>query len=254
MKTADATNGRRDTPILAAREPQKSTQRRGDHNRTTLISALESLLTEQAFEDISVAAISRRAGLSRSGFYFYFPSKFGVLAALVDDLTDDILRSPPMVPNAARRIDRQTVVDALMQEIAGLLSSEDLTLQACRTAKHLDPALSERIDLLEDAVVTKVRLHLAAASRSVGLDPLCNNAAEFTALIRVLTAITARTAYGDQRFIAKGGTADDSLRIVRKLWLHALWGPTIINQFVQTSPTSLPRPIASAAAPPSREP
>lgn len=249
MKTADTTSGQRAEPIPVP-TPRKSTQRRGDRNRIAITSALESLLTEQALDGISVAAICRRAGLSRSGFYFYFPSKFGVLAALVEDLTDNVLRSPPMVPAAGRRIDRQTVVDALIQEIADLLGSDDPTLEACRTAKHLDPGLWERVGLLEDAVITKVRLHLAAASRSVGIDPICNNAAEFTTLIRVLTATTARTSYGDHNFLTKGGTVDDSLKIVQKLWLHTLWRPATINQF---APTSSPSPIAPATAPPSRE-
>ena len=43
-----------------------------DQRRAALLESLETLLRESRLEDINIADISRRAGLTRSAFYFYF--------------------------------------------------------------------------------------------------------------------------------------------------------------------------------------
>ena len=44
---------------------------------------VRDLLQERSFADLSVSTISERAGVARSGFYFYFDSKYAVLAVIV---------------------------------------------------------------------------------------------------------------------------------------------------------------------------
>jgi TetR/AcrR family transcriptional regulator, ethionamide resistance regulator len=57
---------------------------RGDQRRLALLAALEALIEERTYHDIGVAEISKRAGVSRSAFYFYFPGKAAAVAALLD--------------------------------------------------------------------------------------------------------------------------------------------------------------------------
>lgn len=66
---------------------------RGDERRAALLDALDGLLREQRLEDINVAEISRRAGVTRSAFYFYFESKAVAVAALLDDFYTDVERA-----------------------------------------------------------------------------------------------------------------------------------------------------------------
>ena len=40
------------------------------------------------FADLSVSTISERAGVARSGFYFYFDSKYAVLALILADASE----------------------------------------------------------------------------------------------------------------------------------------------------------------------
>ena len=61
---------------------------RGDARRDALLGALEELLREQSLEEVNVAEISRRAGVTRSAFYFYFESKAIAVMALMQDLYD----------------------------------------------------------------------------------------------------------------------------------------------------------------------
>jgi AcrR family transcriptional regulator len=61
---------------------------RGDDRRDALLEALDDLLREQTLEEVNVAEISRRAGVTRSAFYFYFESKAMAVMALMQDLYD----------------------------------------------------------------------------------------------------------------------------------------------------------------------
>jgi AcrR family transcriptional regulator len=61
---------------------------RGDARRDALLDALEELLREQSLEEVNVADISRRAGVTRSAFYFYFESKAIAVMALMQGLYD----------------------------------------------------------------------------------------------------------------------------------------------------------------------
>jgi AcrR family transcriptional regulator len=58
-------------------------QRRGDKQRQAIVQAVRELLEEKPFAELSVSTISDRAGVARSGFYFYFDSKYAVLAHIL---------------------------------------------------------------------------------------------------------------------------------------------------------------------------
>jgi len=63
----------------------KSThQRRSRQTRDKLLNALEDLLKEQDFADISVAAIAAKAGVSAASIYRRFDSKQGFIPVLFD--------------------------------------------------------------------------------------------------------------------------------------------------------------------------
>ena len=55
-------------------EPQGRPSR-GDRQRAAITLAVRELPGQCSFADLSVTAISERAGVARSGFYLYFDSK-----------------------------------------------------------------------------------------------------------------------------------------------------------------------------------
>jgi AcrR family transcriptional regulator len=57
---------------------------------TAILDATRALLAEVPLHELSVAQIIAAAGISRATFYFYFGSKFGVLAALVEHAIAEI--------------------------------------------------------------------------------------------------------------------------------------------------------------------
>ncbi|WP_231748814.1 TetR/AcrR family transcriptional regulator [Mycobacterium sp. M26] len=58
-----------------------------------MYAATARLMEREAFADISVAQILTEANVSRATFYFYFSSKFSVLAGLLEAAMEDIFRT-----------------------------------------------------------------------------------------------------------------------------------------------------------------
>ena len=97
-----------------AADPTPTARRsRGDLQREAIVSAVRQLLQEGSFADLSVSTISERARIARSGFYFYFESKYDVLALILAEATHELEeltqyfapRAPGETPTAfARRM------------------------------------------------------------------------------------------------------------------------------------------------------
>lgn len=63
---------------------------RGDERRSALLAALDSLLKDDVrLDDINIAQLSQRAGVTRSAFYFYFENKAMAVMALLEQMYDD---------------------------------------------------------------------------------------------------------------------------------------------------------------------
>ena len=71
---------------LDRRSPNK-----GDARRSDLLEALDALLKDGVpLEDINIAQLSERAGVTRSAFYFYFENKPMAVIALLEQMYDDV--------------------------------------------------------------------------------------------------------------------------------------------------------------------
>jgi AcrR family transcriptional regulator len=73
------------------READRPRPHRGDSaTERAVFDATEALLAEVPLQDLSVAQIIARAGVSRATFYFYFSSKYAVVASLLASVMDEI--------------------------------------------------------------------------------------------------------------------------------------------------------------------
>jgi AcrR family transcriptional regulator len=61
----------------------------GDDRERAIMQMAERLLEERSLSEISVDDLARGAGISRSAFYFYFPSKDAVVLTLVDRMVTE---------------------------------------------------------------------------------------------------------------------------------------------------------------------
>jgi AcrR family transcriptional regulator len=61
----------------------------GDERERAILQTAEGLLETHSLAEISVDDLARGAGISRSTFYFYFPSRDAVILTLVDRMVDE---------------------------------------------------------------------------------------------------------------------------------------------------------------------
>jgi AcrR family transcriptional regulator len=201
--------------VQPAPEPRRS---RGDRQRDAIVAAVRELLQERSFADLSVSTISERAGVARSGFYFYFDSKYAVLAViladaseLLDQLTHDFApREPGETPAAfAKR---------MVGSAAAVTANDDPVLTACTVARNTDAQIREMMDDFYDSVVDKL---IALLEQDADAQPISD---DLPALVRTLTAVTTMTLTHDSAFVGRGEDPARAINIVERLWLNAIWG------------------------------
>ncbi|MCW2856569.1 MAG: ethR 5 [Marmoricola sp.] len=66
---------------------------KGDRRRQRILDAVAELLVTETFEEISIAEITRRADVTRPGFYFYFPTKGAAVASLMEGLVAEFMQA-----------------------------------------------------------------------------------------------------------------------------------------------------------------
>ena len=206
------------TADAATTDPRRS---RGDRQRDAIITAVRDLLQERSFADLSVSTISERAGVARSGFYFYFDSKYAVLAVIVAEADG---RTRPADPRF--RPARGGGVAVGVRHADGRLRRGGVRLQRpdhgglqCWPAAPT-PRSARSWTTFQDTVVDKI-VGLVE-SRRPGARPVSD---DLPALVRTLPATTSMTLTRDSSFVGRG--VDPTRRAPRsleRLWLTALWG------------------------------
>src|ERR1700757_1430011 len=82
---------RADRRLSAARQSDRPRAHAGSSaTEQAVFTATEELLDEVPLQDLSVAQIISRAGVSRATFYFYFSSKYAVVSGLLARVMDEI--------------------------------------------------------------------------------------------------------------------------------------------------------------------
>ena len=119
-----------------ARLVDRRSVNRGDLRRAALLRAFDELLREQSLDEVNVAEISRRAGVTRSAFYFYFESKAVAAMALMAELYDAASDATDLLVKAegdpAARIRR--VITALFDSVDGSPHTYRAVLEARATS------------------------------------------------------------------------------------------------------------------------
>ncbi|TWH04946.1 TetR family transcriptional regulator [Nocardioides sp. J9] len=124
-----------------ARMVDRRSVNRGDARRAALLTAFDELLREQSLEEVNVAEVSRRAGVTRSAFYFYFESKAAAVLALMADLYDDASAATDLLVKAEGEPEPR-----LRQVVTALFDSVDRTPHTYRAlleARATSPTVRE---------------------------------------------------------------------------------------------------------------
>ena len=210
--------------VTAQQDSVEAPRRRGDKQRHAIVQAVRELLEEKPFSELSVSTISDRAGVARSGFYFYFDSKYAVLAHLIGEANEELgelthsfaPRGPEETPTA--------FAERMVRSAAAVYAHNDPVMSACNAARHTDAEIREILDGYNEAVVAQIVPIVEAEIRNGTADPITD---DIHGLVRTLAATTAFTLSGESAFLGPGHDMDAAVRILQKLWLRALWGGRI---------------------------
>ena len=204
--------------MTAESAPQEARRSRGDRQRDAIVAAVRELLHERSFADLSVSTISERAGVARSGFYFYFDSKYAVLAViladaseLLDSLTHHFApREPGETPAAfAKR---------MVGSAAAVYANDDPVLTACAVARNTDAQIREMMDDFYDGIIDKL---IALLEQDSEARPISD---DLPALVRTLAAATTMTLTQDSAFVGRGDDSGRAIDALERLWVAAIWG------------------------------
>jgi AcrR family transcriptional regulator len=209
--------------MTARPAPQQIRRSRGDRQRDAIVTAVRELLEERSFADLSVSTISERAGVARSGFYFYFDSKYAVLAViladaseLLDELTHHFApREPGETPTAfAKR---------MVGSAAAVYANDDPVMSACAVARNTDAQIREMMDDFYDAVIDKL---ITLLKNDPDARPISD---DLPALVRTLAATTTMTLTHDSAFVGRGTDPNRAVDALERLWVSAIWGHTALR-------------------------
>jgi TetR/AcrR family transcriptional regulator, ethionamide resistance regulator len=131
------------------RQPQKS-----DLRRSAILESLDHHLRESGFDGLNIADVTRRAGVTRSAFYFYFENKAAAVAALLEPMYDDGFMAGDILTNTDQppRLRIRAMLEALLDTV----DQHRYLLQAMLEARATNPAIREVWDDARESFVAAI--------------------------------------------------------------------------------------------------
>ncbi|WP_328392568.1 TetR/AcrR family transcriptional regulator [Nocardia sp. NBC_00416] len=199
-------------PRTDRRAPQ-----RGDRRRSALLTALDELLRDNGglLEPINIAEISRRAGLTRSAFYFYFENKAAAVAAALEEMYDEAFAVNDILVGSgppAERIERT---------IRGLVEYWDRhrhLYSAVLAARSSSPSMREMWEADRQAFIPSIAA-MIEAERAAGRAPAGGDATAVADVLLLLNErLLERLTFGAEL------DRDRYIDSVVTIWLRSIYG------------------------------
>lgn len=207
--------------VTAEHEPAAIPRRRGDRQRHAIVAAVRELLEEKPFAELSVSSISDRAGVARSGFYFYFDSKYAVLAQILGEVAAELEELTGDFASRGAHESPAEFAKRMVGSAAAVYAHNDPVMSACNSARSTDAEIRDILDGYNEAVIDQIVGIIEPEVAAGTADPIT---ADLRGLVRMLSAATATTLSGESMFLGPGRDVDQAVDVLEKLWLHALWG------------------------------
>jgi AcrR family transcriptional regulator len=188
---------------------------RGDRRRTALLESLDHHLREGSLESINIADISRRAGVTRSAFYFYFENKASAVAALMNEMYDESSAAADQLRGGGTPAEN---IEAMVRALFSTWDKHEHLFRASLDARATSTTVRELWDSDRESFVPVVA-GMIETERAFGAAPA---GADATALASVLLELNDRML----ERLALGGTLDREqlVEAVVAIWLHTIYG------------------------------
>jgi AcrR family transcriptional regulator len=200
---------------MTATPSRRERDRRREEVKAALQTATVELIGTAPFKDLKVDDIARRAGFTRSAFYFYFRDKHHVLMAATEGIMDRLYQEADRWWHGEG--DPHTLVYAALSGVVSVYAENAKLLRAATEVSSYDDDVRQTWRLLVERFVSATKEHLIReqkAGRSLGvLQP--QTAAE------ALVWMTERYCYiylaGDERSI------DEVVESLMQIWVTAIY-------------------------------
>jgi TetR/AcrR family transcriptional regulator, ethionamide resistance regulator len=188
---------------------------RGDRRRTALLESLDHFLREGSLDSINIADISRRAGVTRSAFYFYFENKASAVAALMEEMYDESLAAAEALTSGGTPAEN---IEAMVRALFSTWDKHEHLFRASLDARASSATVRELWDSDRESFVPVVA-SMIESERSSGAAPPGTDA---TALASVLLELNDRML----ERLALGGklSREQLVEAVVAIWLHTIYG------------------------------
>lgn len=199
-----------------ARLVDRRSVNRGDQRRAALLAALDELLQEQSLDDIKVADISARAGVSRSAFYFYFESKAVATMALMADLYDASSEATELLVKAEGEPEPR-----IRAVITMLFDSVERRPHAYRAMLDARAASAQVRELWEAgrADFAGEVAEMIARERAAGHAP---DGPDASGLAAVLLDLNDHSV--ERHAVGLGPTREQRIDALTHIWMHSIYG------------------------------
>ncbi|GFG64019.1 TetR family transcriptional regulator [Mycobacterium kubicae] len=202
-------------------------RRRGDKHRQAILNAVRELLEERPFSELSVSTISLRAGVARSGFYFYFDSKYSVLAQILAEVTEELEELTQYFAPRQPGESPEQFAKRMVGSAAAVYAHNDPVMTACNAARHTDIEIRGILEKQFEVVLRQIVDVVDTEVKAGTAHPI---SPDLPTLIRTLAGTTALTLTGDPLLVGRDNPPRDierRVRVLEQIWLNALWGGSV---------------------------
>ena len=199
-------------------------RRRGDKQRQAILQAVRELLQEKPFSELSVSTISLRAGVGRSGFYFYFDSKYAVLAQILGEAVEELEELTQYFAPRKPGESPEQFAKRMVGSAAAVYAHNDPVMMACNTARHTDIEIRDILERQFEGVLRQIVAVVQAEMKAGTANPISD---DIPTLVRTLAGTTALMLTGDPILVGRQalqGDVERRVRVLEQLWLNSLWG------------------------------
>lgn len=212
----------RDEPGEAAVVGDRRLPSKGERQRQAILDSLARLLATRPIGELTVGEIATDAGVRRSGYYFYFESKYTALAVLTSDIWSELMDRAA----AFKRFDTETVADFLRRTIEVAVDTwhaHAAVLVASIQAIPLDDQLAGMWREWNERLIGVLTEQVLQDQKQGVARPVY---ADVPFLITTLLEMTMHTFYQDRLNDCSRAQTEAMMDTVVAIWLASAWGIT----------------------------
>ncbi|MGV9661777.1 TetR/AcrR family transcriptional regulator [Nocardia niigatensis] len=189
--------------------------RRGQRTRSALIAAAREVFERDGYLDAKIADISKTAGMASGSFYTYFDSKEEIFAALVEQVSEEMLH--PHVRERSGITDTRALIEAANRDYLLSYKRNARLMALFEQVAHIDENFRrlrvERGKAFAQRNARMIRELQESGRASTDLDPMIT--------AHALSAMVSRMAY--MVYVQKQRIPFEKLvTTLTQLWVNAL--------------------------------